>query len=156
MVEDEGPSAKQKVPSQKQSQESEVVRRKKKYAAFIEDEAGLGSDDEEHDIVKQINKNAAEENEEGMDDELDGFIDHRVKDDDEIADPNGEAHAKFMADINQDEQAQLKIAMEAAVFGHNRKRQFQEEEDLDEREQMRLERIQERQEFDQDEMAKHL
>lgn len=59
-----------------------------------------------------------------MDDDLDGFIDYKAADDDLIDDPDGNAHAKFLADINQDEQERLQIAMKAAVFGHNRKRKF--------------------------------
>jgi hypothetical protein len=64
-------------------------------AGFFDEEAGLGSDDEEKDdIIKHINKNDAEENEEGLDDDLDGFV---VKaDDEEIGDVAEEdMHRKF-------------------------------------------------------------
>ena len=51
---------------------------KKKIKNFFEDEAELGSDDEENDDVrKHIDRlNDDEENEEGLDDDLDGFVDH--------------------------------------------------------------------------------
>ena len=44
---------------------------------FLDDEAELGSDNEEHDEgrAKSIDENDIEENEDGMDDDLDGFVD---------------------------------------------------------------------------------
>ena len=40
-------------------------------------EADLGSDNEENDDrVKNINKDDIEEDEDGLDDSLDGFVDH--------------------------------------------------------------------------------
>lgn len=42
-------------------------------------EADLGSDNEENDDrVKRINREDAEENENGLDDDLDGFVTHEV------------------------------------------------------------------------------
>lgn len=43
---------------------------------FLELEADVGSNDEEHDecVVKQINKDDADENEEGQDGDLAGFV----------------------------------------------------------------------------------
>ena len=44
---------------------------------FLDEEAELGSDDEEKDDIKKlINKDDDEENEEGLDEDLDGFVVH--------------------------------------------------------------------------------
>jgi len=44
-------------------------------AGFFDQEAELGSDDEDNDDVRiVINKNDVEENEDGLDDDLDGFV----------------------------------------------------------------------------------
>jgi len=48
-------------------------------AKFLDDEADLGSDNEENDDVRKvINRNAEDENDniEGLDDDLDGFVVH--------------------------------------------------------------------------------
>jgi len=62
---------------------------------FLEEEAELGSDDEENDDVrKRINRDDDEEHDSDLDDDLDGFV---VKgDDNEIEDPDGEAYQKHM------------------------------------------------------------
>ena len=60
------------------SQKSVHAEKKKELAAFFEDEAELGSDDEEKgDMAKSINKDDAEENEDGLDKDLEGFIDRQ-------------------------------------------------------------------------------
>lgn len=42
---------------------------------FFDTEAGLGSDNEANDdVVKRIDKNDVEENEEGLDEDLEGFV----------------------------------------------------------------------------------
>lgn len=63
------------------SQASQIKREKLKQRrkivakGFFDEEAELGSDDEEKDDVRKvINKNDVEENEEGLDDSLDGFV----------------------------------------------------------------------------------
>lgn len=67
--------------------------RKSKAAGFFDEEAELGSDDEANDDNrKAIDKNDAEENEDGLDDDLDGFVDN---DDIEIGDAEQGAHDKF-------------------------------------------------------------
>ena len=64
-------------------------------AGFFDNEAELGSDDENKDeIKKQINKDDAEENEDGLDSDLDGFVDNR--DEKEIGDPDHDAEEKFL------------------------------------------------------------
>lgn len=62
---------------------------------FLEDEAELGSDDEEKDdSIKVINKNDEEENEEGLDSDLDGFV--AREDDEEIGDEKPEMLEKYL------------------------------------------------------------
>jgi len=69
---------------------------------LFEEEAELGSDDENKgDIRKEINKNDAEENEDGMDSDLDGFV--AKGDDVEIGDAEEGAMAKFMQDMKDDD-----------------------------------------------------
>jgi len=60
-------------------------------AKFMDLEADLGSDNEENDDrVKKINREDAEENENGLDDDLDGFVDQEVP----VEDAEGEAAAR--------------------------------------------------------------
>jgi hypothetical protein len=71
-----------------------IIEKKKNVniGKFFEDEAELGSDDENKDeIRKQIDKNDLEENEEGLDKDLDGFIDYDG-DDKQIGDPDDAAY----------------------------------------------------------------
>lgn len=60
---------------------------------MFEDEAELGSDDEDHaDRVKKIDRDDVEENEDGLDEDLEGFIDREIaNDNDAINDPNNAA-----------------------------------------------------------------
>lgn len=100
---------------------------KKRLANFIEDEAELGSDDEERaDIVnKAINRNDEDENEEGHDQELEDFIDRDHKADEaEINDPTDAAYQKFVEDCQNDERNRVKTVMQAVIDGHNKKRRF--------------------------------
>ena len=63
-------------------------------------EADLGSDNEENDDrVKRINKDDFEENESGLDDSLDGFVDHGgpAGDEQEIEAADDAARDLFMA-----------------------------------------------------------
>ena len=77
-------------------------KQRQKVAGFFDDEAELGSDDEnKDDTKKQINKNDIEENEEGLDSDLDGFVDNR--DDKEIGDPDHDAEEKFRQDLMEDD-----------------------------------------------------
>ena len=53
-----------------------LKQRNNKARGFFDEEAELGSDDENNDDVKkQINKKDVEENEEGLDSDLEGFVD---------------------------------------------------------------------------------
>jgi len=70
------------------------IKKRKQLAGFFDEEAELGSDDEENDDVKkQINKDDIEENEEGLDKDLEGFV---VKgDEQEIGEANEDMMEKF-------------------------------------------------------------
>jgi hypothetical protein len=72
----------------KLKKQKERELKKKKYAKMFDDEAELGSDCEEHDNIKKVidKDNDLEENEDGMDSDLDGFVDRRV--DQEIREEN--------------------------------------------------------------------
>ena len=138
---------------------------KAKLAGFFDEEAELGSDDEENDDAKKIiDKNAADENEDGLDSDLDGFV---VRGDDvEVGGADEAMHAKFLEDVQNDEKAAMRKAMEAAIFGKNKKRRRGEAglEDetgmLNDYEKRKLERLQEREQAlnsqDEQEMEKHL
>ena len=67
---------------------------------FLEEEAELGSDNEENDDVrKNIDRvGDDEENENGLDDDLDGFV-VRAGDDEEIGDENADMHQKYLRDM---------------------------------------------------------
>lgn len=86
-------------------------QRRKKVAGFFEDEAELGSDDEENDDVrKKIDKRDAEENEEGLDDDLEEFV---VKggDADIIGDAEEDMLEKFQQDLINDDKARTRQIM---------------------------------------------
>ena len=83
-------------------QEKENKRKKKASAAarFMDLEADLGSDNEENDDkVKKIDRNDIEEDEHGLDDSLDGFVDNEAPagDDEEIAAGEQAARDLFLA-----------------------------------------------------------
>ena len=62
---------------------------------FMEDEAELGSDDEDNDdIRKDIDLNDEEENEEGLDEDLKDFVVH-AGDEEEVGDETAELYAKY-------------------------------------------------------------
>jgi hypothetical protein len=67
---------------------------------FLDEEAELGSDNEENDDVrKNIDREGdEEENEEGLDDDLGGFVVHGG-DDDEVGDENSAQYEKFQRDM---------------------------------------------------------
>lgn len=131
-------------------------------AGFFEDEAELGSDDEANDAIqKEINRQDHEENEDGLDADLEGFIDFTKdgrgeqaiqRDDQEIEDLEDAARLKFIQDMQNDDKMRTKKAMEAAIFG--RKKRNRDEagiddnmEDMDEYERRKLERIKEREQI---------
>ena len=89
--------------------------------AFFDDEAQLGSDDEEKgDLVKAIDRNDAEEDEAGQDADLQDFVVHA--DEDEIGGVDEDMRAKFLADRHADDRAMTGAVMKSVFFGQNRKR----------------------------------
>lgn len=126
----------------------ELKKRKKKVAGFFDEEAELGSDDEENDDMRKlINKNDVDENEEGLDSDLEEFV---VRGDEVlIPDAEREAFEKFKQDMENDDKLRTRQVMRAALFGNNKKRQRNQVEGLDDSdgdnfEKMRRERIEER------------
>ena len=71
---------------------------------FLDDEADLGSDNEDNDdIRKDIDANDEEENEDGLDKDLEGFV---AGDDEEIGDVSEdmlEKHRQDMEALDQEE-----------------------------------------------------
>jgi len=69
---------------------------------FFEEEAELGSDNEDNDDVrKNIDRlGDDEENEEGQDDDLDGFVVH-PGDEEEIQDANEDLYEKYQRDMEE-------------------------------------------------------
>ena len=135
---------------------------KSQMAGFFEDEAELGSDDEANDgIRKEINRQDIEENEEGLDSDLEGFIDftkdgrgdHALqRDDQEIEDLEEAARLKFIQDMQNDDKVRTKLAMEAAIFGRKKRNRDDADinenmDDLDEYERRKLERAKEREQI---------
>ena len=110
----------------------------------MEDEAELGSDDEERDDVrKKINREGADENEEGLDADLDGFVVHG-NDDDDIGSADDEMRDKFLADIKADEREEQMRIFKSVILGNNRKRkrgdvELDDEDDFSKRKRERIE-----------------
>ena len=100
----------------------------KKMAKFFDNEAELGSDDEEHDDVrKNIDKDGdEEENEDGLDDDLDGFVVHKG-DDEEIGEETEAMHLKFQRDMEQIDRELIQKTMAAVLLGNNNKKRKRNE-----------------------------
>lgn len=106
-------------------------RKKRMLRRFLDEEAELGSDDEEKDdIRKQINKNDDEENEDGLDADLEGFVVHEG-DEAEVGDANEDLQAKFQADMDELDRMEIQKTMQAVIFGRNLKRKRGEVDYLD-------------------------
>ena len=114
-------------------------------AGMLDDEAELGSDDEDNDHVqKQINKNDDEENEEGLDEDLNGFV---VQGNDEEINPDNEeeAYKKYLEQIELDDQRKKMAEINAVVYGRNSKKRrrydvddLDDEDDFEQRKQQRM------------------
>ena len=109
----------------------------KKMKRFYEEEAELGSDDEDNDdIVKNIDRGHEEENEEGLDDDLDGFV---VRgDNEEIGDEDSQMHDKYLKDMHAMDDTETKRIYESIILGNNKKRKRWEVEGLDNEENRRI------------------
>jgi hypothetical protein len=120
-------------------------------AGFIDEEAELGSENEDNDDrVHRINKGEADEDEDGLDSDLDSFI-HVPDENDEIQDdPNADIHARFMDDLKADELRQQELMIRTGIFGRKRGiRDLEDEEegDLDESDEVKRKRLQEREAY---------
>lgn len=100
---------------------------------FYDDEAELGSDNEENDDVrKNIDRDGdEEEDEDGLDDDLGGFVVHG-DDEEEIEDADEERMLKYQRDMDALDRAEIKRTMDAVIFGiNNKKRKRGEVEGLE-------------------------
>lgn len=89
---------------------------------FLDEEAELGSDQEENDDVrKAINREDDEENEDGLDRDLDGFVVHEG-DEQEIGDESEGMMAKYHADMEELDKQDFQKTMQAVLMGRNKKR----------------------------------
>ena len=112
-------------------------------------EADLGSDNEENDDkVKKIDKEDIEEDEYGLDDSLDGFVDHNepAGDDEEIKAGEEAARELFMAKQAEDERNEMKATLGAVFYGQNKKRKRGEIEmvEMDDQQKIYFKRREER------------
>ena len=87
---------------------------------YLEMEAELGSDDEEHDgcEAKRINASDAEENEQGLDKDLEGFI---VNEKPPEGSDEEAMRDKYIEDIQRDDKAQTNQVISSIFMGNNRK-----------------------------------
>ena len=126
--------------------------KKKKISAaarFMDLEADLGSYNEENDDkVKKIDKEDIEEDEYGLDDSLDGFVDHNepAGDDEEIKAGEEAARELFMAKQAEDERNEMKATLGAVFYGQNKKRKRGEIEmdEMDDQQKIYYKRREER------------
>ena len=94
---------------------------------FLDEEAELGSDNEENDgKVKSIDMNDVEEQEKEGDDESDlsGFVDREPLQGDaaEIAAGEDAAYEAFQKQIQEDDVRAKKMLFNAVLLGNNKKR----------------------------------
>ena len=100
-------------------------------AGFFEDEAELGSENEENDHhIKNINKRDAEEDEEGLDEDLKDFV-HIPGDNEEIPDNASDVHRRYMEDLREDDLKFNKKMLEKGLFGRKRKFDDKDEDEED-------------------------
>lgn len=132
------------------AQKAAKARKQKSEAArFMDLEAELGSDNEENDDrIKRINKTDFEEDENGLDDSLDGFVDNEqpAGDDEEIEAANQAARDLFIARQAEDERDAIQKTLGAVFYGQNKKRKRGEIDfdDMDEQEKIYYKRREER------------
>jgi uncharacterized ferredoxin-like protein len=90
---------------------------------FLEEEAELGSDNEDNDDVrKNINRQGdEEEDEEGLDDDLEGFVVH-PGDEEEIGEANEELYDKYQRDMEEKDKQDIQRTLAAVLFGANNKK----------------------------------
>ena len=95
---------------EKKNQARKKMKKRKAASRFMDLEADLGSDNEDNDdVVKKIDRNDLEEDENDLDDSLDSFVDNEAPkgDDEEIAAAEQAARDLYMAKQAEDEQAAI-------------------------------------------------
>mmetsp|Transcript_18342 Transcript_18342/g.28169 ORF Transcript_18342/g.28169 Transcript_18342/m.28169 type:complete len:134 (+) Transcript_18342:556-957(+) len=91
-------------------------------AGLLDEEAELGSDDEDRDnIRKEINKGDVEENEEGMDEDLKDFVVHQ-RDDEIVGEAEEGAYAKYLEQVEIDDHRRKMEEINAVIYGRNNKK----------------------------------
>ena len=95
---------------------------------FLEDEAELGSDNEENDDVRKDIAIDGEEDEEGLDEDLKDFVVHEG-DDAEIGDESEDMRLKHQRDMEALDRLEIQRTMEAVIFGRNNKKRKRDEVD---------------------------
>lgn len=116
-------------------------------AGFFEDEAELGSENEENDHhIKNINKRDAEEDEEGLDEDLKDFV-HIPGDNEEIPDNASDVHRRYMEDLREDDLKFNKKMLEKGLFGRKRKFDDKDEEEEDDNGNLIKKTLEEKEEF---------
>ncbi len=119
---------------------------------FVDLEAEIGSDDEDHDEVKakSIDSGDRDEDEEGLDEDLKGFV--VTGQDEEIGEADEEMRQKFNRDREADDRAETAKIWSSVILGNNRKRKRGEIEfdELDEASKKKLKRIEQRMEQEWD------
>lgn len=95
---------------EKKNQARKKMKKARAASRFMDLEADLGSDNEDNDdVVKKIDRNDLEEDENDLDDSLDSFVDNEAPkgDDEEIAAAEQAARDLYMAKQAEDEQAAI-------------------------------------------------
>lgn len=117
---------------------------------FLEEEAELGSDNEDNDDVrKKINRDAddEEDDEEGLDDDLVDFVVHEG-DDVEIGEENEQMADDFRRrQMDLDDREMFNRTVNAVIFGHNNKKRKRDEVeglDVDDNGRRKMRMIEER------------
>jgi hypothetical protein len=104
------------------------MRKRKALRRFLEDEAELGSDNEENDDVRKDIAIDGEEDEEGLDEDLKDFVVHEG-DDAEIGDESEDMRLKHQRDMEALDRLEIQRTMEAVIFGRNNKKRKRDEVD---------------------------
>jgi len=81
-------------------------------------------------VRKDINRDDDEENEEGLDKDLEGFVVHEG-DEDEIGEEDEGMMIKYQQDMEEMDRLDIQRTMQAVLMGNNKKRRRNEVEGLD-------------------------
>lgn len=100
------------------------MKKAAKLKKFLETEAELGSDNEDHDDVrKRIRSDDDEEDEDDLDSDLSGFVDNGpLGDDVEIEEANAAIRERHLQQAEEDDERHMGEIVNAIIFGQNKKR----------------------------------